>query len=79
MAGTIKALTELRHMPASPGVLRRAQILLQNQQQQQQQAQANNVQVSIIFRLKVSVGGGGKGGAYNNYVCVVDVKRDKCW
>lgn len=34
VAETIKALTEIRHMPASPGVLRRAQ----NQVQQQQQS-----------------------------------------
>lgn len=47
VAGAVKALTDLRHQPASPGVLRRAQILMQNQQpQQQQQQMANNPQVS---------------------------------
>lgn len=34
---TVKALTELRHMPASPGVIRRAQALAQMQQMQHQQ------------------------------------------
>lgn len=29
---TVKALTELRHMPASPGVIRRAQALAQMNQ-----------------------------------------------
>lgn len=43
VAGAIKALTDLRHTPASPGVLRRAQMLLQNQQQQ---PLSNNAQVS---------------------------------
>lgn len=36
VAETIKALTEIRHMPASPGVLRRAQNQIQQQQQQHQ-------------------------------------------
>lgn len=55
VAGAIKVLTDLRHTPASPGVIRRAQMLLQNQlQQQQQQQQPNNAQVSS--------------GVYLNYV-----------
>lgn len=32
---TVKVLTELRHMPASPGVIRRAQALAQAQQSNQ--------------------------------------------
>lgn len=46
---TVKALTELRHMPASPGVIRRAQALAQMQQMQHQQpAAATTPQVSRI-------------------------------
>lgn len=38
---TVKALTELRHMPASPGVIRRAQALAQI-------SQTSPVQVSAM-------------------------------
>jgi hypothetical protein len=42
VAGTIKALNEIRHTPASPGVLRKAQQLQQYYQQQQIQQQYNH-------------------------------------
>lgn len=46
---TVKALTELRHMPASPGVIRRAQALAQMQQMQNQPSSPVVQQVSLHF------------------------------
>lgn len=48
VAETVKALTEIRHMPASPGVLRRAQNQL-NQHQQQQQLHQNMQQQTLQY------------------------------
>lgn len=53
VADTVKALTDLRHTPASPGVLRRAQMLLQQQQQQLQQVSVTCQALSVVVAKHV--------------------------
>lgn len=46
---TVKALTELRHMPASPGVIRRAQALAAQSQMSNQSPTPVSLKIFAVF------------------------------